>query len=244
MPFILTLVLAFAACVALREPIRRWPIAFYALAVAAVVTQLASASLGLPKPIDLALLVLVKRCYVAMALFTIVMFIGALPPGSRLSRWLRPIRAEVSIVACLLCIGHVIGYAASYVPRAIAGALASPTVAAGLLAALVLTMLLAVLGVTSAQRVKRAMGPTRWKRVQRLAYAFFVLACVHALLMLLPSALSGGIAAGEGALAYAAVLLAYLAARGARALADRRADDAARAGGDKPASDDSELRAA
>ena len=28
MPFILTLVLAFAACVALREPIRRWPIAF------------------------------------------------------------------------------------------------------------------------------------------------------------------------------------------------------------------------
>ena len=40
-----------------------------------------------------------------------------------------------------------------------------------------------------------------------------MLACVHELLMLLPSALSGGIAAGEGALAYAAVLLAYLAAR-------------------------------
>lgn len=227
MSFALTLVVAFVACLALREPLRRWPVAFYVLAVIAVAAQLASASLGLPKAADLALLLLVKRCYVAMALFVIIMFIGVLPRDGRLSRWLRPVRAEVSIIACILCAGHIVGYAASYVPRALAGALASPAVAAGLIVALVLTALLIVLGVTSAQRVKRAMGPAPWKRVQRLAYPFFVLACAHALLMLLPSALGGGTAAFEGAIAYAVVLVAYVVLRGVRALADRRAEDAA-----------------
>lgn len=226
MSFLLTLVAAFAACVVLREPLRRWPVAFYALALAAVAAQLGSSALGLPKEADLALLILVKRCYAAMALFTVVMLIGALPRDTRLARWLRPVRAEVSIVACVLCVGHIAGYAASYVPRALAGALASPAVAAGLALALVLTVLMAILGITSAQRVKRVLGPAPWRRVQRLAYPFFALACLHALVMLLPSALSGGTAALEGALAYGAVLVAYGAARGARALADRRAEDA------------------
>lgn len=241
MSFALTLIVAFAACVALREPLRRWPAAFYALALAAVAAQLASASLGLPRPVDLALLVMVKRCYAAMALFTVVMLIGVLPRDGRLARWLRPVRAEISIVACILCVGHVLGYAASYVPRALAGALASTTVAAGLVAALALTALLAVLGVTSAQRVKRAMGQARWRRVQRLAYPFFVLACAHALLMLAPSALGGGMAALEGAAAYATVLVAYVVLRAARALADRRAAQDAQ---EVPEPDDPEPRAA
>ena len=242
MSFVLTLVVAFAACLALREPLRRWPVAFYALAVVAVAVQLASASLGLPKAVDLALLVLIKRCYVAMALFVIVMFIGVLPRDGRLSRWLRPVRAEVSIVACVLCVGHIVGYAASYVPRAISGALASPAVATGLIVALVLTVLLIALGVTSFQRVKRAMSLAQWKRVQRLAYPFFVLACAHALLMLMPSALGGGTAALEGAIAYATVLVVYVALRGARALSDRRVKDAAKA--EDPMSDEPEPRAA
>ena len=85
---------------------------------------------GLPKPVDLALLVLVKRCNVAMALFAIVMFIGVLPREGRVGSWMRPVRSEISIIACILCAGHVIGYAASYVPRALAGALVNPFVLA------------------------------------------------------------------------------------------------------------------
>ena len=65
------------------------------------------------------------------------------------------------------------------------------------------------------------MGSVKWRRIQRLAYLFFVLACMHALLMLMPSALGGGAAAVEGALAYGVLLVAYLVLRGVRLLADR-----------------------
>lgn len=224
MTFALTFVVVLVVCVLLREPLRRYPAIFYGIAVAVVAVQLASAALGLPKPVDLALLVLVKRCNVAMALFAIVMFIGVLPREGRAGSWMRPVRAQISIVACILCAGHIIGYAVSYVPRVLAGALANPFVAVGLAAALILTVLLIVLGVTSVSRVKRSMDSTRWKRVQRLAYPFFLLACVHALLMLMPSALGGGTAAVEGAWAYGVLLAAYAVLRGGRALADRRAD--------------------
>lgn len=224
MTFVLTFVVVLAACVLLREPLRRYPVVFYVLAVVAVVAQLASAPLGLPKPVDLALLLMVKRCNVAMALFAVVMLIGVLPREGRASSWMRPVRSEISIVACILCAGHIIGYVISYVPRVFAGALANPFILVGLVAALILTVLLIVLGVTSVQHVKRTMDSMRWKRVQRLAYPFFLLACVHALLMLMPSALGGGAAAAEGALAYSVLLVAYAVLRGARAFADRRAD--------------------
>ena len=225
MTFALTFAVALVACVLLREPLRRYSAVFYVAALAVVVVQLASAQLGLPKPVDLALLVLVKRCNVAMALFAIVMFIGVLPREGRVGSWMRPVRSEISIIACILCAGHVIGYAASYAPRALAGALVNPFVLAGLVAAIILTVLLAVLGITSLQPVKRAMNSMRWRRLQRLAYLFFVLACVHALLMLVPSALGGGVAATEGARAYSVLLIAYAVLRGARALADWRAVD-------------------
>ncbi len=229
MTFALTFVVALVACVLLREPLRRYPTVFYVLAALAVVAQFLSTSLGLPKSIDLALLLLVKRCNLAMALFAVVMFIGVLPRAGRASSLMRPVRSEISIVACILCVGHIVGYAISYVPRVLAGALANPFVAIGLVLALVLTLLLVALGVTSAQRIKRIMTPTKWKRVQRLAYPFFILACIHALLMLLPSALGGGVAAGEGALAYSVLLVVYVVLRGIRALAERRSNNASAA---------------
>lgn len=227
MTFALTFVVALAACFLLREPLRRYPIIFYVLAMITVVMQFASASIGLPKQMDLALLLLVKRCNLAMALFAIVMFIGIFPADSRASSWMRPVRAQISIVACILCAGHIIGYAISYVPRVIAGALANPYVAVGLVVALILTILLVVLGITSIQQVKRIMSLAKWKSIQRLAYLFFILACVHALLMLMPSALGGGVAAIEGTLAYGALLVAYVVLRGIRALAKRRSTKAA-----------------
>ena len=66
------------------------------------------------------------------------------------------------------------------------------------------------------------MSPAKWKGIQRLAYLFFILACMHALLMLVPSALGGGEAAAEGVLAYSVLLVVYVVLRGIRALVDRR----------------------
>ena len=192
MTFALTFAVALVACVLLREPLRRYSAVFYVAALAVVVVQLASAQLGLPKPVDLALLVLVKRCNVAMALFAIVMFIGVLPREGRVGSWMRPVRSEISIIACILCAGMSSAMPLRMFRGPSPAPLVNPFVLAGLVAAIILTVLLVVLGITSLQPVKRALSSMRWRRLQRLAYLFFVLACVHALLMLVPSALGEG----------------------------------------------------
>ncbi len=90
-----------------------------------------------------------------------------------------------------------------------------------------LLVLLVVLGVTSFAFVKRQMSTASWKKVQKLAYPFFGLVYVHLLLMLLPSALHGGLAAQASVAVYSVVFVGYALCRvGRGALVDRRAEDA------------------
>ena len=113
-------------------------------------------------------------------------------------------------------------YLASYLPRNVLGGAVSPNVMASFAVAVVLLVLLLVLGVTSFNAVKRRMRTDTWKKVQKLAYPFFLLVYVHLLLMLAPSALHGGIAATASVAVYSAVFLAYLVLRLFRAAKDRR----------------------
>ena len=102
----------------------------------------------------------------------------------------------------------------------LAGGAVEPAIAASLALALVLLALLAVLGVTSLKSVRTRMASTPWKRLQRLAYPFYLLACAHVACSLLPAALHGGTAAQTSIVAYAAV--AYLVLRLMRFAMDRR----------------------
>lgn len=118
MEFLLVFVLTAALTVALREPLRRWPIAFYAVAAVVVVVFFAGIDGLLFGMWWRPLIVLVQRCMMALSLFTVVMFIGVLSKGSRFDAWLRPVRAEVSIVACILRLGHMCVYLAPFATRA------------------------------------------------------------------------------------------------------------------------------
>ena len=101
-----------------------------------------------------------------------------------------------------------------------------------LVVALALLVLLLVLGVTSFGFVERRMRTESWKRLQRWAYVFFGLVYVHLLLMLLPSALHGGLAAQASVAVYSVVFVGYALCRVGRALADKRAEDAVSASND------------
>ena len=79
-----------------------------------------------------------------------------------------------------------------------------------------------VLWVTSAQRVKHAMKAASWKRVQRLAYPFYVLTYVHLALLLMPSAVAGNEVAVLSIAVYSVVMGAYVVLRLRKAAADRR----------------------
>ena len=222
MTFIIVLVATVAACFALRNPLHKWPVAFYVLAVAVDVVFAFGTFGMLPRSIWMPMLVLVQKCMVALALFVVVMFIGCFSKESKVGRWLRPVRAELSIIACILACGHMAVYLASYLPRLAMGGLGG-NVLASLTLALVLLALLLVLGITSFQAVKKHMRTETWKRVQKFAYLFFGLVYVHLVLMLLPSALAGGAAAQTTVGIYTVAFGGYAVARIARALADRRA---------------------
>lgn len=221
MDFLLVFVCAVAAAFALRNPIKKAPVAFYILAVAVSVLFIAAEFFPMPRAVWSALFLLVQKCMLALALFAVVMFIGVLSRDSRAGRWLRPIRAELSIIAWILSLGHMAVYLVSYLPRL--GGVNKGAVMISFVVALVLFALLLVLGVTSFNVVKKRMKKDTWKRVQMLAYPFFGLVYLHLMLMLLPPALHGGVAAQVSVAVYSVLFATYALLRVRRAMIDRKA---------------------
>ena len=62
-----------------------------------------------------------KRQLLGFALFALVMYIGALPEGSKARQMLMPIRGELSIIAAILTVGHVANYLGTYLADILSG---------------------------------------------------------------------------------------------------------------------------
>lgn len=229
MDFAIILAVTVAACFALRNPLKACPVAFYVAAIAVDALYVYGVFFGLPRAVWSPLFVLIQKCELALALFVVVMFIGCLNREGRACRWLKPVRSELSIVAWFLSLGHMAVYLESYLPRLFGAGTVSGNVMGAFVLAIVLLVLLIVLGVTSFAFVKRRMRTDTWKKVQKLAYPFFGLVYLHLLLMLLPSALHGGLAAQTSVAVYSVVFIGYGLCRVGRALADHRAEEASAA---------------
>lgn len=225
MEFLGVLAISTIAAFVLRRPIKAAPWAFYGLAVL-LVTALFAGGAGLLGTAWKPLILLLQRCMLPLALFTVVMYIGVFPKDSRVGRWLRPIRAELSIIACILALGHMCLYISPYLSRALAGAMEAP-MAASFAISIVLFALLLVLGVTSFDAVKRHMPASLWKNVQRFAYLFFGLIYAHLLFMIAPAALHGGKQAALSVVIYSMVFVGYAVARVARWQIDAAREGAA-----------------
>lgn len=210
MEFAIVLAGTVLACFALRNPIRKAPIVFYVLSFALTAVCIALPYLGLSRSLWMAVYTLMRKCLLPLALFVVVMFIGVFPRTSKVSLWLRPIRAELSIIAWILTLGHVVVYFNSYFPRV--GGL-SVNMLASLAVAMGLFVLLIILGVTSFQFVKKHMAHDSWVKIQKLAYPFFILVYIHLLLILLPSALQGAQQAIISVGVYTFLFVAYIALR-------------------------------
>ncbi len=225
MNFLITLVAVTVFCFAFRTPIKKAPWVFYLLAAVLVALSLFSSELGLPHRMLIILTLLIRRAMLATAFFTVVMVIGVFPRKGKVSHWLRPIRAELSIIACILICGHLFVYIMPYLQR-FATALGANTMTAILatqvIVTVVLLLLVALLGVTSLRVLKRHMHARTWKQIQSLAYLFYVLVVVHLLLMIGPSALNGGKTAIVSAIVYLSITVIYVITRIVRARVDRR----------------------
>ncbi len=222
MRFLIILVVLLALAIIFRKQIKQHPIVFYGICVAFNVLIIANYTIGLPTFMREILSVLMRRGGLATALFVIVMWLGATARTSKISRWLRPIRAELSIMACILILTHVVMYLLAYVPIITAGRMPKENVFASFIIAIVLLVLLLALGATSFRFVKRHVRARDWKKLHRFAYAFYALVYVHLAVMLVPATLRGSAVATENMIVYTLIFGIYAIARIYRAKVDRQ----------------------
>lgn len=219
---IIVLLAAAAFSLFAAKSLKRFPWSYYVLALTLSALSVFALYEAPPQSVAHVLAGCVQKGYVGFSLITVVMFVGVFSRESRVRRTLGPVRGELSIVAALFMVAHVIPYVSGYL--AMLGFMGSlrASVLASLVIAIVLVVLLLVLTVTSVKAVRRVMPPRTWKNVQSFAYAFYVLAFVHlAGFLVVPYA--SGSASAAAALAYYGVLfVAYAALRMRRAFIDSK----------------------
>jgi DMSO/TMAO reductase YedYZ heme-binding membrane subunit len=208
------LIIAVLFTMLFRVPLRKMPPVFYTLALLLDVLLIACDYMQVPSWFREYFLFLFQSNTLAMGMFTIVMFTGALSDHTALKKTLMGIRAELSIVASILCMGHIVKYGESYFDQALSSLFIMPTVRLGAtFIALVLVLLLIPLAITSVKRIRAAMSPRGWQKLQKFAYLFYGLIFIHIMFYLMPSALGGGLTAAVSVAAYVVLGLLYAVLR-------------------------------
>lgn len=112
MTFMIVLICVVVAVLLLKPAIKKAPAIWYAAAIALALLYIGvlQGLLPLPAPVRNVLFLLLQKGTLAVALFTVVMFVGVFPRDSKPRKYLSPIRAELSIIACMLIVGHILAY--------------------------------------------------------------------------------------------------------------------------------------
>ena len=209
MIFITTFVGTVLFSVVFKKPIKRFAIIFYVLALAVSILYLASFYNWITVNLHPLYSLIMQKGILGMAFMVIVMFIGVFREESRVRKYLMPIRGELSIIGSLLLIVHIVRRLTNYITIVFYGAAASTHIVAAFWISLTIFILLLLLAVTSFNVIRKLMDARFWKRLQTLAYPFFILVYAHIMLFLFPAALAGGSTAKESVIVYTVVFVAY-----------------------------------
>lgn len=216
MIFLLSLVLAGLFVRFCAGSLKSHPVPYYvgAVVLAVAVPAVTMAGVQFPAFVSAWVWPIFSRCAFATALFALVMWAGALPNGSAGIKKLMPIRGELSILACILTLGHNVAYGRTYFRMLFTqpADLPLPQLLAAV-CSLVMLVIMLPLFVTSFKSVRRKMDPRTWKRLQRSAYGFYGLLYVHVLLLSVPFAMAGNVSYIFNLLVYSVVFLGYAVCR-------------------------------
>ncbi|MEG2948877.1 MAG: hypothetical protein RR822_05845 [Raoultibacter sp.] len=223
MELLIALALSVLFALVLRRSIKQYAIAYYIVAVAVDVLFLSRVLFDVSRDFAVITSPYIMRCLIGFGLFSVVMFIGVFPEKSKVRRMLMPIRGELSIIAAILVIGHVVNYLESYFGQILAGFVGmSLGMVLSFIVSSLLIVLLVILTVTSFSRVRKSMDPAVWKFVQKSAYVFFGLTYLHLVLVLLPTVSSTAQKAALSIAIYSAIMILYVVLRAHKAWIDRK----------------------
>lgn len=218
MTFLISFALAALLIAVGRDTLKKHPIPFYlgaaVLAVAVILCTVTGAVAAFPLWFRTWVWPIFSKASFSTALFVVVMYTGALPNGSPLMKRLMPIRGELSIVASILTLGHNLSYGRTYFRFLFTqpDRLPPNQIAAAILSLLMMCIMIP-LWITSFPAVRKKMKARNWKRLQRLAYAFYAMIYCHVMLLTVPSLLQGNRTAQLTVLVYSVVFLSYAVCR-------------------------------
>lgn len=236
---IVALVIVVAFVMAFAPALRKCPVVFYAVWIAACMATFVDIVRWIPW-----LYYVVQAfasCYTGVAFYLLVMFAGAFPKKWWFTKRLLSVRTEMSIIGGFVIFAHVIQVLImvplSFTPiwdKAWGGGLTSIIMfIAASVVGVPLTVCFFVPWITSFRTVRGIMEHSTWKKVQRLAYPFMALMVLQGILLSIGHAVyaqpggDGFVGYVVNALAYAAIGAAYVALK-LRRRAERRAKVVAR----------------
>ena len=229
MPILLSLVLALLLSWYGGSAIKKHAPVFYGgaalLALTTIAVTWSGADASFPGWMSNYVWPLLSHGAFASALFIIVMYMGALPNGTKAIKRLMPIRAELSIMASLLVLGHNIAYGRTYFVRLFTDTSKMST--AQMLAAICSLIMIAImlpLMITSFKAVRKKMKPKSWKKLQRSAYVFYGLIYVHTMLLYVPMVQAGRIVYIVNVIVYSLIFISYAGMRIRKELLKKKRD--------------------
>ena len=229
MPILLSLVLALLLSWYGGSAIKKHAPVFYGgaalLALTTIAVTWSGADASFPGWMSNNVWPLLSHGAFASALFIIVMYMGALPNGTKAIKRLMPIRAELSIMASLLVLGHNIAYGRTYFVRLFTDTSKMST--AQMLAAICSLIMIAImlpLMITSFKAVRKKMKPKSWKKLQRSAYVFYGLIYVHTMLLYVPMVQAGRSAYIVNVIVYSLIFISYAGMRIRKELLKKKRD--------------------
>ncbi|WAW14569.1 ferric reductase-like transmembrane domain-containing protein [Peptostreptococcus equinus] len=167
-----------------KDLIKKYPKTSYLIsfivALAVVYIYYTGMNKTLPKEFVKYFLNIFKRGIFATTIFIVVMYLGCFTKHNYVSKKLMVIRGEISIIACIFALTHNIIYGKKYfVWLLFDRSKLNTNQFIAVIISLIMIALMIILMVTSFKCVRKKMSGLTWKRVQRLAYPFFLLIYVH-----------------------------------------------------------------
>ncbi|KMT21810.1 ferric reductase-like transmembrane domain-containing protein [Clostridium cylindrosporum] len=146
----------------------------------------------IPEVIDKYFISIFSRGAVSTAAFTLVMYAGALNRRLSITKTLMSIRAELSIMACILTLGHNILFGMIFFPKLFLdpGSMQPLKLIATILTLIMICIMLPLM-ITSFTSVRKRMSYKNWKNLQRLSYLFYGLIYVHIACLFIPKIQKG-----------------------------------------------------
>ena len=219
MLFLISLAAAIIVAFLLGKPLKKRPAAFYItaalLTVASIVITQSDMTIS-NRFVHDNVLGIFSRGALGAAFWAVVMWAGALPNGSAPIKKLMPIRGELSITAAILTLYHIVTYGMMYISNLIKGKTGSDFILTSAVC-LIMVLIMTPLTVMSFKAVRKKINPKTWKKIQRLAYVFYVLIYVHIMVLFVPKAQRGAEGYFLNILVYSVVFVSYVVMRSRKA---------------------------